>query len=215
MKKDEPFSLLEHLTRQRNWSAKTFGPENRWKGVVDHIRKELVEIEATPNDLEEWIDVVLLALDGAWRSGATPEQIIAALDGKQRKNEARQWPDWRTVAADAAITHVKNAEPGPMPPPIVSEEEVQQFMAEFRADKHPLSPQDLAVLEKGREQLMSDIKKILADDAHLRIAHLSTCLRDVIALFDQADKSPDDKSPICTGDRREMWEQVLKRYGTP
>ena len=101
------FSLLEHLTRQRNWSAQTFGPDNRWKGVIDHIRKELLEIEAAPNDLEEWIDVVILALDGAWRSGATPEQIIAALDGKQRKNEARQWPDWRTMPVDAAITHVK------------------------------------------------------------------------------------------------------------
>ena len=106
------FSLLEHLRRQREWSARTFGPDNRWKGVIDHIRKELLEIEAAPNDLEEWIDVVILALDGAWRSGATPEQIIAALDGKQRKNEARQWPDWRTMPVDAAITHVKtpNAE---------------------------------------------------------------------------------------------------------
>ena len=74
---------------------------------MDHIRKELLEIEADPGDLMEWIDVAILALDGAWRSGATPEQIIMALVGKQIKNEGRTWPDWKTMSPDAAICHVK------------------------------------------------------------------------------------------------------------
>jgi hypothetical protein len=54
-----------------------------------------------------------------------------------------------------------------------------------------------------------------ASDSQARLAALSTALRDVLNLFNQADKSPDEKSPVCTGDRREMWESVLKRYGTP
>lgn len=94
------FDFSAHLRRQREWSAKTFGPGSRAKGLTDHIRKELAEIEAEPTDLTEWIDVVILALDGAWRSGATPEQIIAALVAKQVTNEGRQWPDWRTMSAD-------------------------------------------------------------------------------------------------------------------
>lgn len=101
------FDFYQHLRRQREWSEKTFGPGPRSQGVVDHIRKELLEIEADPKDLSEWIDVVILALDGAWRSGATPGQIIAALLDKQDKNERRQWPDWRTQPADKAIEHVR------------------------------------------------------------------------------------------------------------
>jgi hypothetical protein len=101
------FDFLEHLKRQRRWSFKTFGPGNRTKGVIDHIRKELSEIEAKPDDIDEWIDVVILALDGAWRSGHTPNMIIAALVAKQSKNESRTWPDWRTQPLDQAIEHVK------------------------------------------------------------------------------------------------------------
>ena len=101
------FDFEAHLQHQREWSEKTFGPGTRAKGVVDHIRKELIEIDADPKDLTEWIDVVILALDGAWRSGATPQQIIAALIAKQAKNERRTWTDWQTMKEDEAICHVK------------------------------------------------------------------------------------------------------------
>jgi hypothetical protein len=102
-----PFILRNHLNRQREFSLKTFGPGTRTQGVVDHIRKELVEIEAKPSDLMEWIDVILLAFDGAWRAGYEPEEIIAAIEAKQTKNENRQWPDWRTADPNKAIEHVK------------------------------------------------------------------------------------------------------------
>lgn len=105
----EYFDLIGHLRRQIIFSHNTFGPGDRAAGVVDHIRKELVEIEADPNDLSEWIDVVLLAFDGAWRQGYTPEQITATLAAKQAKNEARKWPDWRTAEPGKAIQHVREA----------------------------------------------------------------------------------------------------------
>lgn len=105
--KAKAFSFYAHLQRQRKWSKATFGPGSRAKGVVEHIRKELREIEADPSDVEEWIDVVILGLDGAWRAGATPQQIIAKLIAKQTKNEKRAWPDWRTMSADQAIEHVR------------------------------------------------------------------------------------------------------------
>ncbi len=103
------FNFIHHLWDQRNWSNKTFGPGMRTQGVVDHIRKELIEIEAKPSDLEEWIDVVMLGLDGAWRSGATPDQIAEALAAKLAKNKAREWPNWRTADPDKAIEHVRPA----------------------------------------------------------------------------------------------------------
>jgi len=103
------FDLVAHLERQRTFSERTFGPGPRTKGVIDHIRKELKELEEKPDDLYEWIDVVLLALDGAWRAGYTPKQIVIALEVKQTQNEVRVWPDWRTRSPDEAIEHTKEA----------------------------------------------------------------------------------------------------------
>lgn len=95
-----------HLAAQREWSRETFGPGTRLLGVLDHIRKELVEIEESPGDVTEWVDVIILAFDGAWRAGWEPQQIIDAIKAKQARNEQRTWPDWRTASPDAAIEHV-------------------------------------------------------------------------------------------------------------
>ncbi len=103
----ETFDLVAHLRRQREFSERTFGPGTRTDGVIDHIRKELAEIEAKPDDVSEWVDVILLALDGAWRAGFSPEQIAQAISAKQSKNEARTWPDWRTAEPGKAIEHVR------------------------------------------------------------------------------------------------------------
>jgi hypothetical protein len=102
------FDLEKHLDRQIAFSLKTFGPGPRTQGVCDHIRKELREIEADPGDLKEWIDVIMLGLDGAWRTGAFSEEICAALAEKLTKNEKRNWPDWRTADPTKAIEHVRD-----------------------------------------------------------------------------------------------------------
>lgn len=99
-----------HLARQREWSMATFGPGTRLHGVLDHIRKELGEIEADPTDVGEWVDVIILAFDGAWRAGWEPQQIIDAITSKQARNEARTWPDWRTMSPDHAIEHDRTGE---------------------------------------------------------------------------------------------------------
>lgn len=99
------FDLVKHLKRQTEFSEKTFGPGKRTEGVVNHIRKELEEILKDPQDLSEWVDVVILAFDGAWRHGFTAEQVVAALVAKQDKNEKRVWPDWRNFSEDQAIEH--------------------------------------------------------------------------------------------------------------
>jgi hypothetical protein len=104
------FDLISHLHRQRSFSATTFGPGLRADGVLDHIRKELKEIEADPTDVTEWIDVVILAFDGAWRQGWSPEDIAKALEAKQTKNESRKWPDWRNAEPGKAIEHDRSGE---------------------------------------------------------------------------------------------------------
>lgn len=109
------FDFEAHLARQAAFSALTFGPGARTEGICDHIRKELVEVAAAPGDLKEWIDVAILALDGAWRCGATPAQIIEALVAKQIKNEGRAWPDWRTADPAKAIEHDRSGESAAAP----------------------------------------------------------------------------------------------------
>lgn len=113
------FDLLDHLIKQIEFSIKTFGPANGTAGVIDHIREELAECEETPDDLEEWSDVLILALDGAWRCistydpDASPEEmahmIIAKYLYKMNKNKNRKWPDWRTAEPGKAIGHIEEA----------------------------------------------------------------------------------------------------------
>ena len=81
--------LIEYIQDQICWSLETFGCGPRDESLCNHIRKEVEEIEAHPRDLEEWIDVIILALDGAWRAGYRPEQIAAMLETKQQKNFTR------------------------------------------------------------------------------------------------------------------------------
>lgn len=104
-----PASVIDaaHIDGQRAFSEATFGPGRRTDGVVDHIRKELLEVLEDPDDLKEWVDVVILAFDGAWRTGASSQDIIDAIKAKQQRNEQRSWPDWRTAEPGKAIEHVR------------------------------------------------------------------------------------------------------------
>ena len=99
--------LVQHIIDQKSWSEETFGPSDRRgpEGVIDHLRKEIEEVTECPGDLEEWIDIVMLALDGAWRVGFTPWEISAMLASKLEKNRNRDWPDWRTAEPGKAIEH--------------------------------------------------------------------------------------------------------------
>lgn len=105
-----PVIDYDHLLRQHLFSIHTFGPGARLAGVLDHIHKELIEVEQDPGDVSEWADVVILAFDGAMRQGHTPHQIIAAIKDKQARNEARTWPDWRNLPTDQAIEHDRSGE---------------------------------------------------------------------------------------------------------
>lgn len=96
--------FAEVLSIQRSWSREAFGPGLRTEGNCQHIEKELAEIRAEPLDVEEWIDVAMLAFDGALRTGATPDEVIDAYVAKLRKNMARKWP--KTVQ-DQPSFHIK------------------------------------------------------------------------------------------------------------
>lgn len=103
-------SLEQLMIHQRWWSEETFGPGTRLKGCIDHILKEIEEIREKPEDVTEWADLIILAMDGAWRQGHSPQMLSAAIIAKQAKNRSRQWPDWRTRSEDEAIEHIRTAD---------------------------------------------------------------------------------------------------------
>ena len=106
--------LTAYVMRQREWSLKTFGPGTRANAVIDHITKELDEVRSDPGDLTEWIDVIILALEGAWRccenTGTPLTEIAETLRRKKIVNRFREWPDWRAQDPNKAITHIKTEE---------------------------------------------------------------------------------------------------------
>jgi Protein of unknown function (DUF550) len=102
--------LKQYYERQIKWSCETFGPNLRTKGVIQHISKELKEVEANPHDLSEWADIIILAMDGFWRHGGKADDLLPTLIAKQKKNIARVWPDWRTMSEDSAIENDRSGE---------------------------------------------------------------------------------------------------------
>ena len=107
--------IHDYLRTQIGFSRATFGPGERTEGVLDHIAKECQEVRDEPS-LKEWIDLVILAFDGAWRHAMVPGRSVSdtakmvenALNAKLDENMRREWPDWRTAPKDRAIEHVRN-----------------------------------------------------------------------------------------------------------
>ncbi|MGJ7039636.1 putative NAD(P)/FAD-binding protein YdhS [Shinella sp. BE166] len=104
-------TLTTYFARHIEWSRKTFGAEARTKGLTNHIRKELLEIEREPRDLSEWVDVIILAMDGFWLHGGKAEDLMPALMSKQEKNMARTWADPRTLSEGDPIEHDRSGDP--------------------------------------------------------------------------------------------------------
>lgn len=97
-------TLEEYLEQQKEWSDRTFGHGLRTVGITRHIEKELAEIRARPHDLSEWADVIILALDGYWRHGGKPADIMEHLAAKQDQNFAREW---QAQCDDEPTEHVR------------------------------------------------------------------------------------------------------------
>ncbi len=101
-----PFwNISRYVEDQRVWSDSIFGTGRRTLGVTNHIRKELAEIEADPDDVREWIDVIILAINGYTRHGGKPEELAEMLEAKQRVNFERAWPAMQPE--DQPMEHLK------------------------------------------------------------------------------------------------------------
>lgn len=104
------YDLKAWLRRQMDFSVNAFGPGDRSEGISAHIRKELEEVRQD-NSLEEWIDVVILALDACWRvTGGDIDRVVNALHDKQQINIKRRWKDWRSLGPSEPVEHIRDDE---------------------------------------------------------------------------------------------------------
>jgi len=107
----DSFEFASFHDEKAEWARNTFGPGPADARIVEHIRKELKEIEQNPSDIEEWCDVILLAMDGAVRHGHDGRAVIAQLLKKHHTNlHERTWPDWRTLPQGTVIEHIRTPE---------------------------------------------------------------------------------------------------------
>jgi hypothetical protein len=57
----------DYLKRHEEWGHATFGSPADGRGPLgplNHIEKEIVEIKEDPTDLKEWIDLIIIGMDG-------------------------------------------------------------------------------------------------------------------------------------------------------
>ena len=96
-------TIAEYIVDQRNFSKRTFKNSN-CNSVVAHIKKEIEEVQANPYDLMEWIDIIILSLDGYWRAGGDPFSFMDLMERKLEINKNRKWgvPD-----KDGVVEHLK------------------------------------------------------------------------------------------------------------
>jgi len=99
------FNFKEFIERKMKWSFETFG-EQEVCGVIDHIKDELLEVKENPEAIEEWIDIILLAIDGASRVGFSADDIINELERKLQINTSRRWEG--VEKGTSAIKHIKD-----------------------------------------------------------------------------------------------------------
>lgn len=101
--------LDEMCDIHRDWALDTFGPltEDKRKGLLKHLRKELDEIEKDSSDPKEWADVMILAIHGMFTLGLGGSDVVETYMNKMIENFEREWPDWRTADPTEPLEHVR------------------------------------------------------------------------------------------------------------
>jgi hypothetical protein len=83
--------LAAFMERHRAWIERTFPRNATTEGITRHIEKECAEVREKPEDLDEWIDILILGIHGYWRNGGTAEDLLPRLNRKLTRNESRRY----------------------------------------------------------------------------------------------------------------------------
>lgn len=185
--------LVDLVEHQRKFSYRTFGPGMRTASILDHIEDEIEEVALAPHSLEEWADIILLALDGAWRTGATALQVSEAILAKMEKNENREWPDWRESDLTKRIEHIEpepqaDGHPGDEEEE-TEEERIARYLDDSRADEAADLLEEAEDIMKVPNVASSALREAATLDEVLTVSIAATCIPTFPGLTELRDKS--------------------------
>ncbi len=66
-------------------------PNQPLAGKLEHLRREVHELQENPRDLSEWADVFILLLGSAAKAGIAAPELIAIAHEKMDINDSRKW----------------------------------------------------------------------------------------------------------------------------
>lgn len=85
----------DYLVRHLEWGWATFGTPQDGRGPLgplDHALKEVEEIQANPTDIVEWVDAIILTIDGYFRAGGDAEVLKLERIAYLASVEYQSWP---------------------------------------------------------------------------------------------------------------------------
>lgn len=86
------------------WSDSVFGHGRNPSGAIAHLALEVIELAASPYDIEEYADCIHLIFDAARLAGFSYGQLLSAVSIKLEKNKRRKWGK---DLGNGAIGHVE------------------------------------------------------------------------------------------------------------
>jgi len=101
-------TFTDLVNRQRTWSTTQFGESVDLPRILNHITEATGDVEKEPARLHNWIDIVLLAMDGAWRAGHSPKEVVQAIQDVQVRNIMRDWQNPGDLPIGEPIKHIRS-----------------------------------------------------------------------------------------------------------
>jgi hypothetical protein len=97
-------SLEDFFDDLAEWQWQTFGEGYNPLPTLTHLKEEVEEAIAEPNNLEEYADIFILLLSAVDRAGYDLSDLLKAVEQKHAVNKLRTWgkPDRNGV-----VKHVK------------------------------------------------------------------------------------------------------------
>lgn len=86
------------------WADAQFGLGREPSAVIAHLKKEVIELDETPNDLMEYADCFILLLQAAKLAGYDTYKLMDAAFTKHEINKNRKWG---ALNPDGSVEHVE------------------------------------------------------------------------------------------------------------
>ena len=101
-----PWDFFKVMENWAKWSDSVWGENRPPNGTVNHLVEEAAELAENPTDIMEYVDVIMLAVDGLRQAGFDFAEFTDAAIKKLAINKAREWGP---VDENGVSRHVKDS----------------------------------------------------------------------------------------------------------